>query len=69
MSTRYQAVVRNELEQNIQAYIKFIVPLGEYIVDHGEIIMIREDGEQAEIYVVAPVDQMSELTVTLSECF
>jgi len=46
-----EAIVNNSLDKNINAYLKFIMPLGTYSVDNGEIYLERKNDEYCEIYV------------------
>jgi len=63
--TSATALIDNDLDFNITAHIKFIMPRGEYKVDRGSITMVRTNGDLQEIYVISPVEKNHELTVTL----
>ena len=61
----FKATIKNELETELNILTKFIVPLGSYDVENGEVSMIREDSYRQEIYVISDVLAESELVVTL----
>ena len=46
-----EAIVNNSLEININAYLKFIMPLGTYSVENGDMYLERKNDEYCEIYV------------------
>jgi len=60
------AMVENDLEKDITAHLKFLLPLGSYRVENGEILLEREGDYMVEIYVAANVEKESEVTITLS---
>ena len=59
------AVVENDLEIDLTAYLKFLLPLGNYSVENGEIILEREGDDMIEVYVAADIEKESEVTITL----
>jgi len=59
------AVVENDLEMNITAHLKFLLPIGSYRVENGEILLERESDDMVEIYVAANIEKESEVTITL----
>lgn len=59
------ATIDNNLDLNITAQVKFVMPLGEYTVDRGSIKMIRTDNESQEIYVKCRVEKNKEVIVNL----
>jgi predicted phosphodiesterase len=61
-----KAQIINDLEIDINALIKFVLPKDEYKVDYGEIILTRENDDFVEIYVEVLVEKLSTLTVTVS---
>ena len=63
--TRAMARIDNDLDLNITANIKFLMPQGEYKIDKGSIAMVRTDGNLQQIYVTSQVQKNHELTVTL----
>ena len=60
-----KAVVENDLEKNITAHLKFLLPLRNYSVENGEIILERESDDMVEIYVEAKIEKESEVTITV----
>jgi hypothetical protein len=60
------AMVENDLEQDVNVLVKFLLPLGEYSVNYGEIVIQRDDGRMREVYVVAPVPRETKQIVVLS---
>lgn len=59
------AVVENDLEMNLTAHLKFLLPLRNYRVENGEILLERESNDMVEIYVSADIEKESEETITL----
>lgn len=59
------ATIVNSLDMDITAHIKFIMPLGEYIVDRGSITLVRSNDSSQEIYVNSTVEKNNEVIVTL----
>ena len=62
----HTAVVTNDLEMDIKAHLTFVLPLGGYNVENGEILMQREKNDTVEIYVASEVEKESGVTITLS---
>ena len=60
------ATVENDLEKDITAHLKFLLPLGTYSAENGEILLEREGDDMVEIYVAVDVEKESEVTITLS---
>ena len=60
-----EAIVENDLEQNLSVLVKFHVPLGEYFVDYGEIVQIRQNNDMQEIYVNAQIPAESLIHINL----
>jgi len=58
--------IENNLETDINAYIKFVLPKNNYEVDNGEIVMQREDEQLVELYVEVIVEQNSTMTIQAS---
>ena len=58
--------IENNLETDINAYIKFVLPKNNYEVDNGEIVMQREDEQLVELYVEVIVEQNSTMTTQAS---
>jgi predicted MPP superfamily phosphohydrolase len=61
-----KASIVNDLETDINALIKFVLPYDEYKVDHGEIVLTRGNEYFVEIYVKVLVEKLSTLTITVS---
>ena len=51
---------------DIKAHLTFLLPLGDYNVENGEILMQREKNDTVEIYVASEVEKESDVTITLS---
>lgn len=49
----------------IVAYLKFVVPTGNYSVKNGEIIKIRKNEEEMEIYVISKINEKTRKEVYL----
>jgi 3',5'-cyclic AMP phosphodiesterase CpdA len=60
------AIVENDLEKDITAYLKFILPIKSYNIENGDIILERQVEDFVEIYVAAEVEKESKITITLS---
>ena len=61
-----KAIVKNDLDMDIEAHLSFIIPAeyhGKYEVKNGEVIMERENNELLQIYVKAYVDKKTEKEV------
>ena len=61
------AIIQNNLEMDITAYLKFLLPIDNYSVNHGEIIMERHDEKYSEIYVISDIQKNSEKTITITK--
>jgi 3',5'-cyclic AMP phosphodiesterase CpdA len=66
---QYTATIENDLEIDIKAHLKFLLPLGEYVIENGKILMNRKNDEKMEIYIVSDVKKESDVTITLSPVF
>jgi 3',5'-cyclic AMP phosphodiesterase CpdA len=62
----FKATITNDLETDLEILTKFIVPLGNYYVENGDISMIRKNNFRQEIYVNSDVLAESELVVNLT---
>ncbi len=62
---KYKAIIENDLEMKIVAYLKFVVPTGNYSVKNGEIIKIRKNEEEMEIYVISKINEKTRKEVYL----
>jgi len=62
-----KAIVENQLEIDIIAHLKFVLPKENYVVNYGEIVLQREDETSVELYVETMVTQNSTLTVKISK--
>jgi hypothetical protein len=60
------ALVENDLETNITAHVQFVMPLNDYTVSNGEIILQRENKQWVELYITADVDKSSTVPILLS---
>jgi predicted MPP superfamily phosphohydrolase len=60
-------IIKNDLEMDITAYLKFTMPYGDYDVKNGEIVMRRHDDKKIEIYVKSNVTRESQKTIILSK--
>ena len=61
------AVVTNDLDKDIVAYVQFLLPRGTYSIENGVIYMQRDDELLSELYVVADVPARSEITISLTQ--
>jgi predicted MPP superfamily phosphohydrolase len=61
-----KAQIVNDLETDINALVKFVLPKDEYKVDIGEIILTRENENYVELYVKVLVEELSTLTITVT---
>jgi predicted MPP superfamily phosphohydrolase len=61
-----KAQIVNDLETDINALVKFILPKDEYKVDFGEIFLTRENEEFVELYVKVLVEELSTQTITVT---
>jgi len=61
-----KAQIVNDLETDINALVKFILPKDEYKVDYGEIVLTRENENYVELYVKVLVEELSTLTITVT---
>jgi len=59
------AAVKNDLEMDLTAHLKFLLPLRNYRIENGEILLERESDDKVEIYVSANIKKESEETITL----
>jgi hypothetical protein len=62
-SNAKEAVVKNNLEMDINALVKFNLPKNDYQVDNGTIILQWEDDDSVELYVSVLVSQNSSIAV------
>jgi 3',5'-cyclic AMP phosphodiesterase CpdA len=60
------AMISNDLDMDINAHVEFVLPLGDYSVNIGEIIMQRSNEYLTEIYVKAPIESNSEVNIIVS---
>jgi predicted MPP superfamily phosphohydrolase len=60
------AEIQNELEMDINAHVKFVLPLGSYHTTSGEITMQRNKGMLTELYITAPVPAQSSSVILVS---
>ncbi|MFW6120261.1 MAG: metallophosphoesterase family protein [Petrotogales bacterium] len=63
---QHKAKVENELEIDVIAHLKFVLPKADYKVDYGEIVLQREDEKAVELYIQAMVEQESNVIITVS---
>ena len=68
-ATSAVATIENDLEQDLTVHLTFTVPIGNYTVDYGEIIMQRHDSNTMEIYVQAPIERQSIQNITLESLY
>jgi predicted MPP superfamily phosphohydrolase len=61
-----KAQIINDLETDINALIKFVLPKDEYKVDYGEIVLARENENYVELYVKVIVEELSTITITVT---
>jgi predicted MPP superfamily phosphohydrolase len=61
-----KAQIVNDLETDINALVKFVLPKQEYKVDYGEIVLTRENENYVELYVEVLVEESSTQTITVS---
>ncbi len=62
----YTKIVKNDLEINLTVLVKFIVPLGNYTVNTGNIALSRQNDDQMEVYIKTLIGIESTVTITLS---
>ena len=62
----HTAIVENDLEMDVKAHLTFLLPLGNYNIENGEILMQREKNDMVEIYVESEVEKESDVTISLS---
>ena len=60
-----EAIVNNSLDIDIEANVKFLMPIGTYSVENGEIIMQRINEDYNEIYVKSKIQPQTTKTITL----
>jgi len=58
--------VENDLEMDVIVHLTFLLPLGDYNIENGEIILKREKNDIVEIYVESEVEKESDVTISLS---
>lgn len=58
--------IENKLLKPVTVQHEFIVPIGDYTVNTGEIVQIREKDEMAAVYVSATIDAETTETIMLS---
>jgi hypothetical protein len=63
----YEAIIENNLEENIYAHLEFLVSSGNYTINNGEIIKKREEGGRMQIYVRVKVEKKSKSRVAIEE--
>ncbi len=62
-----KANVENGLETDIKAHLEFVLPLADYEVDYGEIVMQRWNDRFIQLYVEATIEQNSTQTIKVSK--
>jgi len=64
---QFSAFVENDLEIDVTILLKFVLPIGDYTVDNGNIIMVRQDDTLKQIYVSAYIEQMSKKSIIINQ--
>jgi hypothetical protein len=62
-----KAKIENDLESDIKAHVEFVLPLADYVVDYGEIVMQRWNDRFIQLYVEIMVEQNSTKTIKVSK--
>ena len=61
----YTAIVENDLAMDINAHLEFIVPLGCYKVNNGDIVSLRNDNYRTHLIVKSKVEKESLSRITI----
>lgn len=59
--------VENNLEMDIMAHLRFTLPLADYQVDNGEIVLQRWNDRKIELYVEVIIEQNTTKTIKVTE--